>query len=92
MAENENIYVDASQPATSDDGRVQTEYYTLQEAKIAWDGLPPVRKQSATISAGGQVYAAQQINRLHYGPKPRESLSAADAAQPTVWENCRGRQ
>jgi hypothetical protein len=81
---NDPIYVDAGQPATLDDGPRHIDCPTLQEAKIAWDRLPPVRQQSATISAGGQVYSAQQINRLHYGPKPIVSLSASDAAQSSA--------
>jgi hypothetical protein len=80
MADEENIYVDASRPATLHDGLFHTDIPTLQEAVIAWHRLPPVRQQSATISAGGQLYTAQQINRLHYGPKP----TAAEAAEPPV--------
>jgi hypothetical protein len=80
MPDNENIYVDAGQPATLRDGNVRTDYYTVTEAKIAWDRLPPTQKQSATIEIGGQVYNEQQINSLHYGPKP----TAADATRPPV--------
>jgi hypothetical protein len=70
MSEDEEIYVDAAQPATLHDGAVHTDCPTLQEAVIAWHRLPPVRQQTATISSKGNVYTAHQINRLHYAPKP----------------------
>jgi hypothetical protein len=74
------IFVDATQPATLHDGTVHTDFLTVQEAKIAWDRLPPVRQQSATISASGQVYTAEQINRLYAGPEPTAKPSAEAAA------------
>ena len=80
MGDEENIYVDASQPATLHDGPVHTDYFTLPEARIAWDRLPPVRQQTATISSDGKVYTVQEINRLHYGPKP----SAEYGTDPAV--------
>ena len=43
MGDDENIFVDANQPATLHDGPVHTDRPTLQEAKIAWDRLPPER-------------------------------------------------
>src|ERR1700683_240308 len=58
MSDDENIYVDASQPATLNDGEVRANTPTLQEAVLAWHRLPPERQQSATISAGGQLYTA----------------------------------
>jgi len=68
---NEPIYVDASQPATLSYSGHSAKCFTLQEAKLAWDRLPNELKEIALIEVyGGQVYAADQIERLHYGPKP----------------------
>jgi hypothetical protein len=68
MGDEQNIYVDASQPATLNDGPVHTDCPTLQEAVLAWHRLPPVRQQTATINSSGQVYTVREIDRLHYGP------------------------
>jgi hypothetical protein len=73
MPDDDGIYVDAGLPATLNDGAVRTDAPTLQEAVVAWHRLPPERQQSATISAGDQVYDAHRINRLHYGPRPSDS-------------------
>lgn len=78
MDDGDNIYVDARQPATLHDGPMHTDCPTLQEAKIAWDRLPPERQRTATISSGGEVYTAREINRLSYGPAPDIDLSPAD--------------
>jgi hypothetical protein len=68
---NEPIYVDASQRATLSYSGHSMECFTLQEARLAWDRLPNELKEIALIEAyGGQVYSADQIKRLHYGPKP----------------------
>jgi hypothetical protein len=66
------IYVDAAQPATLNDGAGKlTDCPTLQEAVLAWHALPSAQKVRATVKViGGPVYAAHQIDRLHYGPKP----------------------
>jgi hypothetical protein len=40
---------DRAQPATLHDGPRHIDYLTLQEAKIAWERLPPERQQTATI-------------------------------------------
>jgi hypothetical protein len=66
------IYVDATQPATLNDGAgVLTDCPTLGEAVMAWQRLPPAQKIRATIKViGGPVYAAHQIDRLHQRPKP----------------------
>jgi hypothetical protein len=66
------IYVDAAQPVTLNDetGKL-TDCPTLQEAVLAWHALPSAQKVRATVKViGGPVYAAHQIDRLHYGPKP----------------------
>ena len=84
MVDNENIYVDAGQPATLHDRQVHTDLPTLQEAVIAWHRLPPERQRTATISAGAEVYTAQEINRLHYGPKPSEPVSPLESATVSV--------
>jgi hypothetical protein len=43
----------------------------LIEAVLAWRRLAPEQKIRATVDViGGPVYTAQEIERLHYGPKP----------------------
>ena len=66
------IFVDLTRPATLNDGvGSQTDFATLEAAVVAWRALPSARKIRATVKViGGPVYAAHQINRLHYG-KPR---------------------
>jgi hypothetical protein len=72
VSDDYKIYVDASQPATLNDGASSlTDCPTLQEAVLAWHKLPPGRKIRATVKViGGPVYAAYEIDRLSYGPKP----------------------
>ena len=72
VSENYKIYVDGGQPATLNDGAgALTDCATLQEAVSAWHKLPSGQKVRATIKViGGPVYAAHEIDRLHYGPKP----------------------
>ena len=72
MTDDYKIYVDASQPATLNNGAgALTDCPTLQEAVIAWRKLAPDQKIRATIKViGGRVYTAHEIKRLHYGPKP----------------------
>lgn len=68
----DKIYIDATQPATLDDGAgVQTDCPTLGEAVTAWQRLRPEQKIRATIRViGGPVYTAHEIDRLYQGPKP----------------------
>jgi hypothetical protein len=67
---NEKIYVDASQRATLYYGERSISCFTLLEAKIAWDKLPPAQQNTATILvAGGRSHRAAEIERLHYDPK-----------------------
>jgi hypothetical protein len=72
MSDDFKIYVDASQPATLNDGAGKlTHCPTLQEAVLAWHALPTAQKIRATVKViGGPVYTAHEIDRLHYGPKP----------------------
>jgi hypothetical protein len=72
MTDDSKIYVDASRPATLNDGAgKQTDCATLQEAVSAWHALPLEQKIRATVKMiDGPVYTAHQIDRLHYGPKP----------------------
>jgi hypothetical protein len=72
MRDDYKIYVDATQPATLNDGAgVQTDCHRLGEAVTAWQRLPPEQKIRATIKViGGPMYTAHQINRLHQGLKP----------------------
>jgi hypothetical protein len=66
------LYVDATRPATLNDGAgSQTDFATLEAAVVAWRALPPVAKIRATVKLiGGPVFRAQQIEWLHYGPRP----------------------
>jgi hypothetical protein len=72
MTDDYKIYVDAGRPATLNNGAgVLTDCATLQEAVLAWQGLAPEQKIRATVKViGGPVYAAHEIDRLDYGPKP----------------------
>jgi hypothetical protein len=72
MSEDYRIYVDGERPATLNNGAgVLTDHATLQEAVLAWRGLPPGQKLRATVKVvGGPVYTAHDIDRLYYGPKP----------------------
>jgi hypothetical protein len=72
LSDDYKIYVDASQPATLNDGAgALTDCATLQEAVLAWHRLPPGQKIRATVKViGGPVYTAHEMDRLHYGPKP----------------------
>jgi hypothetical protein len=66
----DKIYVDATRPATLRYGQRSVHCFTLQEAKLAWDRLPPEQRRTATIKvADGAVYREPEIRRLHYGPK-----------------------
>jgi hypothetical protein len=76
MSESEPIYVDASLPATLRHPGGSIDCYTVQEAKMAWDRLSAKDREQSTIKVnvtGGAVYSAQEIDRLHYGPKPAGS-------------------
>ena len=72
MIDDYKIYVDAGRPATLNNGAgTLTDCSTLQEAVLAWQRLAPEQKIRATVKViGGPVYAAHEIDRLDYGPKP----------------------
>ena len=72
MSDDYKIYVDASQPATLNNGAgALTDCATLQEAVLAWHRLAPEQKIRATVKViGGPVYTVKEIERLLYGPKP----------------------
>jgi hypothetical protein len=72
VSNNSGIYVDATQPATLNDGfGISTDYRSLGQAVIAWRRLLPDQKIRATVRViGGPVYSAHQIDQLHYGPNP----------------------
>ena len=72
MNEDYKIFVDGGLPATlNDGGGILTDCATLQEAVLAWHRLASGQKMRATVKVmGGPVYVAQEIERLHYGPKP----------------------
>jgi hypothetical protein len=86
--DGDGIFVDAAQPATLHDGPAHTDCPTLQEAVLVWHRLLPERQRFATISSGGEVYSAGEINRLHYGPRPdasRLSDATRAAADQLFW-------
>ncbi len=60
------LYVDASGAAQMDHGAKTEKFYSLQEAKMAWDRLPESRREIATITSVGRVYQRQEIERFHY--------------------------
>jgi hypothetical protein len=64
------IYVDGGRPATLRYGERSVRYFTLRDAKLAWNTLPPEQRKSATIKVvGGELYQESEIRRLHFGPK-----------------------
>jgi hypothetical protein len=71
--DNLKLYVDATRPATLNDGAGnQTDFATLEAAIVAWRALPSAVKIRATVKViGGPVFTANQIDRLYYGPKPQ---------------------
>lgn len=76
MNDADKIYVDASQAATLRHAGSAVDCPTLQEAVLAWHRLPEKDRAQATIKVnirggGGPLYAAHEIDRLHYGPKPQ---------------------
>ena len=60
------LYVDASRAAQMDHGAKTENFYTLQEAKIAWDRLPEDRREIAKITSAGRLYERADIERFHY--------------------------
>jgi hypothetical protein len=51
------IYVDTGRPATLQYGQRSVHCFTLQEAKLAWNRLPPEQRKTATIKvADGTLY------------------------------------
>jgi hypothetical protein len=64
-------YVNASLPATLQYHGHSVECVTLQEAVIALHALPDGDREKASIRHDGQIYTAQEIDRLHHGPKPK---------------------
>jgi hypothetical protein len=72
VTDDYKIYVDGGQPAILNNGAgTLTDCTTLQEAVSAWHKLPSGQKVRATVKViGGPVYAAHEIDRLHYGRKP----------------------
>ena len=66
MVQDDKIYVDATQPATLRYPGGSVDCPTL----ISWHELPAKDREKATIKvnvADGPLYAAQDIDRLHYG-------------------------
>jgi len=62
----EKICVDASRPATLNNGGSLDDWPSLQEAVVAWDRLPPEQRKHATIRViGGPLFTAAEIELLH---------------------------
>ncbi|MBV9583841.1 MAG: hypothetical protein JO213_03040 [Alphaproteobacteria bacterium] len=67
------IYVDAGRRATLRHAGSSRDFLTVQEAVIAWQSLPAEQRQRSTIKVtedDGPLFKADEIERLHYGPKP----------------------
>jgi hypothetical protein len=60
------LYVDASRAAQMDHGAKTEDFYSLQEAKMAWDRLPEDRREIAKIKSTNRVYERSDIERFHY--------------------------
>jgi hypothetical protein len=60
------LYVDAARAAQMDHGAKTENFYTLQEAKMAWDRLPESRQEIAKITSASRVYERAEIERFHY--------------------------
>jgi hypothetical protein len=66
----DKVYVDADRPATLRYGEHSVHCFTLQEAKLAWNRLPPEQRRTATIKVvDGALYQESEIRRLCYAPK-----------------------
>ena len=76
---DEKIDVDASRPATLNNGGTLDDCPTLQEAVMAWHRLPPEQRENARPS-GSWAGRSTQLPKLS-GPIPGLSL-ARDAAPP----------
>jgi hypothetical protein len=67
LSDEYKIYVDASQPATLNDGAgALTDCSTLQEAVLAWHKLPPGQKIRATVKVSGNW---RLVSTLSFGRK-----------------------
>jgi hypothetical protein len=72
MTDTDKIYVNGGQPAVLIHSGRSVDCPTLQEAVLEWHRLPPDVRKHATIKvAGGTVYSAEQIDRLHYPESSR---------------------
>jgi hypothetical protein len=72
----DEIYVDGKVPAIlRHTWGFQEQCPTLQEAVLAWYKLLGEDREGATIQViegDRPLYTAFEIQRLHYGPKPKE--------------------
>lgn len=59
------LYVDLSRAAEMEHGARTERFFTLGEAKIAWDALPKERQEIATITSAGRTYTREEIGRFH---------------------------
>jgi hypothetical protein len=69
VSDAEKIFADAGQPATLRYGTKSVACHTLQEAVLEWVRLADKDREQATIrTGGGNVYNANEIDRLHIAP------------------------
>jgi hypothetical protein len=61
----EKIYAEADLFSILSYGETEVECWTLQEAKIAWNGLTKSEKEIATITSNGITYGPNEIDRLY---------------------------
>jgi hypothetical protein len=64
----DKIYMDATRPATLRYAERSVHCFTLREAKLAWNRLPPGQRRTATIKVvDGTLYQESEIRRLRRG-------------------------
>lgn len=64
MSESGKIFADAGLPATPRYGAKSVDCHTLREAVLEWMLLSDQDRTQATITSGGTVYNANEIDRL----------------------------
>jgi hypothetical protein len=64
---NQKSNIDASRPATLNNGGALDDCATLRQAVMAWHRLPVEQRNRATIRViGGPLFTAAEIERLYY--------------------------
>jgi len=67
-ASDAQIYVDLARPAVLEHGAHAVNCFTLQEAIIAFENLPKVGQDIATIASAGRTLTSAEIGRLLKAP------------------------